>query len=85
MDKQLKVVFTKLRLVSYKKSRIISIFLLVILSGCAHPDIERAFKGDLRPGKANKVIWEYCQSCHIHKDFEQFRNRIHSPRFETLY
>jgi len=43
---------------------------LPIISGCINLEIEKAFKGDLRPGKANKVIGEYCQSCHIHKDFD---------------
>ena len=82
MDKKLKVVFIKLRLVSCKKSRIISIFLLAMLLGCAHPDIERAFKGDLRAGKANKVIWEYCQCCHIHKDFDP---PLHVSNVRSLY
>ena len=82
MDKQLKIVFTKLRLVICKNSRIFSIILLAMLSGCAHPDIEQAFRGDLRPGKANKIIGEYCQSCHIHKDFDP---PLHVSTVRSLY
>ena len=41
-----------------------------ILSGCAPMQLEKAFKGDLPPGKANKIIGTYCQSCHIHKTFD---------------
>ena len=82
MEKQLKFFTTKLPLISFKNSRIFSVFLLAILSGCAHPDIERAFKGDLRPGKANKLIGEYCQSCHIHKDFDP---PLHVSSIRSLY
>ena len=41
-----------------------------------------AFKGDLRPGKANKIIGEYCQSCHIHKDFDP---PLHVSKVRNLY
>ena len=45
------------------------VLLLAIMTGCSNLEVEKAFKGDLRPGKANKVIGDYCRSCHIHKDF----------------
>lgn len=48
-------------------------FLAVLLlgfSGCAVPLVEKAFAGKLTPRKNNKIINEYCQSCHIHKDFD---------------
>ena len=32
---------------------------LAILSGCSHMELENAFKGDLRPGKANKITVTY--------------------------
>ena len=60
----------------------------VILSGCTHIEVEKAFKGDLPTGKANKVIGSYCQSCHIHKDFDpplhvsKVRNLYHHPVFK---
>ena len=70
MQKQLRKVLKKLRLVDYTNKINFSLFFLAILGGCSHVDVEKAFKGDLRPGKANKLIAEYCQSCHIHKDFD---------------
>lgn len=39
-------------------------------SGCADRAIENAFKGQYSAVKNNKVINDYCQSCHIHKDFD---------------
>jgi len=39
------------------------------LSGCRTIWIEDAFDGDFSLVKNNKIINEYCQSCHIHKDF----------------
>ncbi len=52
-----------------KQGLLVALF-LVSFSGCTNKDVEKAFKGDLRPGQANKIIGEYCQSCHIHKDFD---------------
>ena len=46
-----------------------SFLLLAIMTGCSNLEVEKAFEGELRPGKANKVIGDYCRSCHIHKDF----------------
>ena len=56
--------------------------LLVIMVGCANLEVEKAFKGDLRPAKANKVIGDYCQSCHIHKDFDP---PFHVSKIRALY
>ncbi len=70
MEKQQKIFIANARLVSFKKYRVFSVFLLTMLAGCTHLEVEQAFKGELRPGKANKVIGEYCQSCHIHQDFD---------------
>ena len=53
-----------------------------ILSGCSHMEVEKAFNGDLRPGKANKIISNYCQSCHIHKDFDSL---LHVASVRKLY
>ncbi len=41
----------------------------VILSGCRTRTIEDAFDGDFTAEKNNRTINEYCQGCHIHKDF----------------
>ena len=53
-----------------------------ILSGCSHMEVEKAFRGDLHPGKANKVIGNYCQSCHIHKNFDPL---LHVTNVRSLY
>ena len=60
----------------------LAVFFLVSFSGCSNIEVEKAFKGDLRPGKANKVIGEYCQSCHIHKDFDP---PLHVSKVRSLY
>ena len=53
-----------------------------ILSGCTSMEVEKAFRGDLPPGKANKVIGNYCQSCHIHKAFDPL---LHVANVRSLY
>ena len=45
-------------------------------------EVEKAFKGDLRPGQANRIIGEYCQSCHIHKDFDP---PLHVSKVRNFY
>jgi len=56
--------------------------LVAVLLGCSHVEVEEAFKGDLRPGQANKIISNYCQSCHIHKDFDSL---LHVANIRKLY
>ncbi len=47
------------------------LFLAVSLfSGCATPQIDEAFDGDLSEEKSNRVISDYCVSCHVHGDFQ---------------
>ena len=53
-----------------------------ILSGCAPMEVESAFRGELPPGKANKVIGTYCQGCHIHKTFDPLS---HVANVRSLY
>lgn len=48
---------------------LIIILLGLFFSGCRTTRIEDAFDGDYSLEKNNKMINEYCQSCHIHKDF----------------
>ena len=82
MEKQLKIFITNVSLVSFKQYRIFSVFLLSMLAGCTHLEVEQAFKGNFRPGKANHVIAEYCQSCHIHQDFDP---SLHVANVRSLY
>ena len=78
-----------MRKAGFAKQGLLVVLLLLVFSGCTSRDVEKAFKGDLRPGKANKVIGEYCQSCHIHKDFDpplhvsKVRNLYHHPVFKN--
>jgi hypothetical protein len=58
------------------------IFFIALFSGCTSIEVEKAFEGDLRPGKANKIIGQYCQSCHIHKDFDP---PLHVSKVKALY
>jgi nitrate/TMAO reductase-like tetraheme cytochrome c subunit len=71
-----------LRTAAFAKQGLLMVLFLVIFSGCTSQDVEKAFKGDLRPGQANKVIGEYCQSCHIHKDFDP---PLHVSKVRNLY
>ncbi|MBI4642079.1 MAG: hypothetical protein HY731_15435 [Candidatus Tectomicrobia bacterium] len=48
----------------------LSVFLSValFLTGCTTPRIEKAFRGKLGETEDNRVITEYCQSCHTHRN-----------------
>jgi len=49
------------------------IFLVVFLfleTGCSQLELVRAFQGEFNSERNNKVIGEYCTSCHIHKEFD---------------
>ena len=70
------------RTVGFAMQGLLVALFLVSFSGCTNKDVEKAFKGDLRPGKANKIIGEYCQSCHIHKDFDP---PLHVSKVRNLY
>lgn len=70
------------RKMGLKTQGLLMVLLLAFFSGCTNVDVEKAFNGDLRPGKANKIIGEYCQSCHIHKDFDP---PLHVSKVRNLY
>lgn len=70
------------RTVGFVKKVCLLVLLLISFVGCSNKDVEKAFRGDLRPGKANKIIGEYCQSCHIHKDFDP---PLHVSKVRNLY
>ncbi|MDH5762599.1 MAG: hypothetical protein OEZ51_06445 [Nitrospinota bacterium] len=40
-----------------------------LLAGCYTQKIEEAFERDVAAAESNRVIHDYCRSCHIHKDF----------------
>ncbi len=41
----------------------------VAISGCSSAPLDKAFKGELAGTENNKVIYDYCQGCHVHSDF----------------
>ena len=50
------------------------LFLILILigvsAGCYTQKIEEAFDRDFVATDSNKIIIDYCRSCHIHRDFD---------------
>ena len=59
--------------------------LLVTLFGvtaCQPNPLHQALRGKLPSEKSNEVITEYCQSCHIHRDFAP---GSHAIRMQALY
>jgi len=69
-------------LLRFKRNQIFTGMLLALLTGCSNVEVEQAFKGEFRAGKANKIIGEYCQNCHIHKDFDP---SLHVSNVRSLY
>ena len=65
-------VFSCLQPIFYMKYIYVILFLfftLVLVTGCVKSKLPSAFDGDFDGKKNNKVISEYCASCHIHKNF----------------
>jgi uncharacterized membrane protein YraQ (UPF0718 family) len=71
--------------------RIILAVLIFISAGCADRRIEDAFQGKFTSAENNKVINEYCKSCHIHKTFDpadhmsSIRSYYKSPYFKRTH
>jgi hypothetical protein len=70
------------RLLRLKSYQIFVGTLLVLLTGCSNVEMEQAFKGEFQAGKSNKIIGEYCQSCHIHMSFDPAE---HVSKVRSLY
>ena len=41
----------------------------IVGAGCYTKNIEEAFNGEFPAKKNNRIITEYCQSCHLHRGF----------------
>lgn len=41
----------------------------LFFSGCEKNTLKEAFNGIYSIGKSNKIIYEYCESCHVHSNF----------------
>ena len=64
--------FSCLQPTFYMKCTYVILFLLstlVLATGCIKSELPSAFQGNFDGKKNNKVISEYCTSCHIHKKF----------------
>ena len=42
--------------------------LIGIIASCSTPFLEKAFEGEFSGVENNRIIFEYCQSCHVHKE-----------------
>ena len=45
------------------------LIMMMVVAGCYTQKIERAFDGEFQAYENNRIINEYCLSCHIHRDF----------------
>jgi len=45
------------------------LLLLGVLAGCYTMKVERAFQGEFEAYENNRIINEYCLSCHLHRNF----------------
>ena len=55
---------------TYLGSVIFLVGFLFLETGCSQLELTRAFQGEFNSERNNKVIGEYCTSCHIHKEFD---------------
>ena len=55
---------------AYPFPRVFFLVFLLLSMGCSELEISRAFRGEFDSQMGNKVIGEYCTSCHIHKEFD---------------
>lgn len=46
------------------------VLLILAVAGCYSLKVENAFKGKFASHEGNKIILDYCKSCHLHKDFD---------------
>ena len=52
----------------------------VILAACSSaPPLDRAFAGNMAKAEETKTIVGYCQSCHVHRDFDSADHLVKVP------
>ena len=62
---------------------VVLFFTLVLATGCIKSELPSAFDGVFDGKKNNKVISEYCTSCHIHKSFNSNQHVSNmSPKYK---
>ncbi len=54
-------------------------FSLLIFAACASNRVDLAFDGKLGYSEEIKVTVEYCQSCHLHRDFNSEQHLTEKP------
>ena len=67
---------------AYLYSGVFFVIFLLLGTGCSKLEIVRAFQGEFNSQKNNKVIGEYCTSCHIHRKFD---SKQHVTAVRTEY
>ena len=55
---------------------------LILLTSCIPEPLDLALKGKLAGEESNRIVTDYCQTCHIHRTFEPID---HAPRMQVLY
>lgn len=50
-----------------------------MVAACASSQVEKAFDGGLPKADTVKTITEYCQSCHIHRNFDGEKHMTAAP------
>jgi hypothetical protein len=68
----------------------LAVFLVICIffgTGCSQLELSQAFRGELATPRSNKVISQYCASCHIHKAFDskQHVSQIRMGYKRTLF
>ncbi len=68
--------------IGFLKAVLILLPIIAFVSSCTTPTIEKAFKTGMDAKDSNKIINEYCEGCHVHKDFERDK---HVEKVRTAY
>ena len=58
------------------RSAVFLVIFLIFGMGCADFELKRAFEGEFPSSENNKIIGEYCVSCHIHKEFDSGKHLV---------
>lgn len=43
-------------------------FFVLLIIGCGSTPFKKAFKGKFAEVENNRIIYDYCQSCHVHRN-----------------
>ncbi|MFQ5915416.1 MAG: hypothetical protein ACE5JS_19785 [Nitrospinota bacterium] len=48
---------------------VVAAALILALASCTKDPLKRAFRGKFLTSENNRIISNYCQSCHVHREF----------------